>query len=115
MAEPKDVSKRTIRFHYIKSPAFRTVHVDGGIGGPTPEADFLHVALYSERAAIPQQMEYYLNDDDTLGEPVPGGQVTRGGIVREMQVDAIMTWETAQRLHEWIGKHLSKRAHGTKG
>ena len=97
---------RTVRFHYIKSPHFATIHVDGAIGGQTPQGA-MHMALYSERAAIPQQTEFHLKQDNQLGDEVEGGQVTRGGIVREMQIDAIMSPQVAARICAWLYKHCT--------
>src|SRR3989442_6878794 len=46
--KPQDVT-----FHYIKSSQFRVVHADGIIGGVTPRG-LIHIAVFSERPAIPQ-------------------------------------------------------------
>jgi hypothetical protein len=40
-------------FEYIKSQLFRVIHSDGAIGGITPTGN-VHVAFYSDRAAIPK-------------------------------------------------------------
>ena len=52
MADSERKRPDKIRFHYLKSPHFMTVHVDGAIGGPTPRG-LLHAAVYAERVAIP--------------------------------------------------------------
>ena len=91
-------------FHYLKAPAFRTIHVDGAIGAMTPQGG-IHFALYSERPAIPQQVAYQVRPDGALGDQET--VVSRGGIVRELEVDAIMSIETAKSLHDWLGRKLS--------
>ena len=48
-----DRERDALRFFYIKAYNFRVVHVDGVIGGITPKG-LLHLAVFSERAAIPQ-------------------------------------------------------------
>ena len=94
-----------IKFHYIKNPAFRVVHVDGGIGGPTPRGS-IHLALYSERAAIPQIVEHSLSEAGTLGEEL--GHEGKEGIVREIDIDLIMTIQTAAEIRDWLDKTIGK-------
>lgn len=106
MAEEEESS--TVRFHYVKAPTFRTVHVDGAIGGLHPAGRGVHFALYSERVAIPQQAEFALNSDGTLGDEVREARVSRGGIVRELQVDAVFDISTAIALREWLTAHIDK-------
>jgi len=99
--------RKRVRFHYLKAPQFMTIHVDGAIGGLTPSGG-IHLALYSERAAIPQETEFFIDESGKLGDPVPDGEVTRGGIVREMQCDAILNKATAHRLREWLEDQITK-------
>ena len=82
---------------------FRVIHVDGAIGGITP-AGFLHVSLYSERAAIPREIVHKVNPEGTLGIELK--QNTRGGIVREMESDLMLSIPAAQSLYDWLGRHL---------
>jgi len=91
-------------FHYLKAAAFRTIHVDGAIGALTPQGG-IHFALYSERPAIPQQVTYQVRPDGALGEQE--AVVSRGGVVRELEVDAIMTLDTAKSLRDWLSRKLS--------
>jgi hypothetical protein len=44
-----------IEFDFIKSNFFRVIHVDGAFGGLSPNG-FVHMALYSERRAIPTKV-----------------------------------------------------------
>lgn len=96
---------KSIRFHYIKSPQFSTIHADGAIGGPTPRGG-LHVAFYAERMPIPTQVEHDLGSDGKLGEEKESSRIVRDGVVRELEVDVIMDLDTAQSLHAWLGNNL---------
>ncbi len=102
MAEEKP---KSIKFNYIKSPMFRVVHVDGIVGGPSPQGN-IRFALYSERFAIPQQTEQALNPDGSLGPEIPEGRVGREGIVRELEVDAVLNVEVARGLRDWLSEQI---------
>ena len=94
-----------VLFHYIKSPAFHTLHADGVIGGVTPRAD-LHLAFYVERLPLPNQTQHAIHEDGTLGPELRHLRVCKEGIVREMLVDITMDAITAEALHGWLGRHL---------
>lgn len=103
---PEEKPGPRVKFHYIKSSQFRVVHVDGFIGGPTPRLG-VHMAIYSERVAIPQQVEHVLKDDGSLGEEVVANRVSKEGIVREVEVDAVMDLDTAKALQTWLGEQIA--------
>jgi hypothetical protein len=105
MADEKPV---TVHFNYLKSPFFRVIHVDGGIGGPTPGGRGIHLALFSERPAIPQHIEQHVSPDGTLGAEVPASTEGKRGIVRELEVDAMMDLPTARILLKWLAEAISK-------
>jgi hypothetical protein len=97
----------SVRFHYIKSPHFLTVHVDGAIGGPTPRG-LLHAAIYAERAAIPTSTVQPVLADGRLGDEIQAERVGKEGVVRELQVDLVMDLPAAQSLYKWLGEHVGK-------
>jgi len=97
-----------IRFHYIKSPGFRVLHVDGAVGGITPRG-MIHLATYSERGAIPRILEQSFSvDRGTPIEPEPRVIEARDGIVREMEADLVMTLNTAIEVRDWLNTHIAK-------
>ncbi len=96
----------TIRFHYVKGTQFRSVHVDGVIGSLTP-AGGIHFATFSERHAIPQEEELVLQPDGSLGDLVAGSRRSREGIVREMDVDLVMSLEVARSLRTWLNDKIA--------
>ncbi len=101
------VQDNSINFHYIKATDFRTVHVDGAIGGLTTKG-FLHVSLFCERAAIPKKTTFNLLPDGHLGEEVVEKRESKEGIVRQMEVDLIMNEETARDLRNWLDQSLEE-------
>jgi len=95
--------KPGIAFDYIKSNFFRVIHADGVFGGPTPHGH-LHLAFYSERTAIPRRIVHDLQTDGTLGQ-VREIQ-SRDSIVRELDIDVFLSFDTAVSLHEWLGEKI---------
>lgn len=95
-----------VRFHYLKSNNFRVIHVDGAVGSSTPSGMGIHMTLFSERSAIPQQLEFELSEEGKIGKEIPESKITREGIVRELEVDAIMSLDRARALHAWLGNQI---------
>jgi hypothetical protein len=94
-----------IRFHYLKNPQFRVVHVDGAIGGITPRG-LIHCAVYSERPAIPQSTVQDVTPEGRLGDET--GREGREGIVREIDVDLMLTKQAATELRDWLDKRVNE-------
>lgn len=98
-----------LRFHYIKSSAYRVVHADGVIGGPTPNGH-LHASFFSERLPIPTVIDQAVRDAGG-GRGVLGEETFRegkNGVVREVEVGVAMTLDMAKRLHGWLGRHIEQ-------
>lgn len=94
-----------IAFHYLKSTQFRVVHVDGVIGSVTPGGN-LHVAMFSERPAIPQRVVHSITPDGVLGETIPEEGFDRGGFVRELEVDAMFSLRTAKLVRDFLSNQI---------
>ena len=101
------MAETEVTLHYIKSHQFRVIHSDGAIGGITPRG-LIHMALFSERPAIPQQVTHELVPTGpgtvTLGSEK--AKLGREGFVRELEVDVIMDREAVKNLYDWLGKQL---------
>lgn len=94
-------------FDYLKSAHFRVIYATGAIGGLTPEGN-IHFALYNERQAIPRQTVHPLKDPATLGEEILDRRVSREGIVREMEVDVILSAHAAEGLIVWLQNKINE-------
>lgn len=94
-----------LTFHYLKGPDFRTIHVDGAIGGLTPNG-FLHIAFYAERAAIPQSTTLKVNPDGSLGDEL--AREGKDGVVRQMETDIIVNENTARNIKVWLDQKLEE-------
>lgn len=105
-----------VRVHYIKSTAFRVVHADGVIGGPTPSG-LVHVSFFSERQPIPTLVEYEISNVSE-GRGILGNVITsegKKGVVREVEVGVLMTVDIAKQLHAWLGQNIEKLETALRG
>jgi hypothetical protein len=90
-----DTAPSTLKFHYIKSNFYRVVHVDGAIGGLTPNRQ-IFISLFNERSAIPQILEYKVLPEGDLGDEV--NRVGKDGLVRELETGIILNVHAAEAL-----------------
>jgi hypothetical protein len=103
---PERKPPEQLTFHFIKTPDYRTIHVDGATGGVTPHG-LIHMALYSEHAAIPQRTTHLMKGY-RLGEEDTSERVTRGGVVRDINVSLFMAPSVAKGMAEWLLKRLAE-------
>ena len=97
--------RRQVDFHYVKSPLFRVIHVDGLIGSSTPSGN-IHFSLYSERPAIPTKVSNFLETDGRLGKEVT--REGRNGFIRELDVDVNLSVQTATVLRDWLSQKIDE-------
>lgn len=110
MAKEDNGARQRVTIHLQKGAHYRDIYVDGVFGGPTPH-QLVHMAMYSERFPIPRSIAHAVADkspnpavadsvDIKLGEELE--REVKEGIVRELQVGAIMKPETALSLGKWL-------------
>ena len=92
--------RKEIAFDYIKSNFFRVIHVDGAFGGLAPSGN-IHMALYSERQAIPTRTVFPF-EGDKLGPENLKKREVRESLVREVEVDVVLSIDQARALHKWL-------------
>ena len=100
-----DAEQAVVSFDYIKAPSFQSLRADGVIGGLTP-SDRIHMAVYSERPAIPRRLTYAVSDDGVLGQLLE--EQSRESIVREMSADIFLDLRTAEAIHSWLGARIEE-------
>lgn len=101
MAKKSRKKPTEIRFHYLKAPTFRTVPADGAIGGMTPQGQF-HIGFYSERVPIPKETVHEVSAEGALGPEIRSKRQALVGIVRELQVDIVLSVPEARVLRDWL-------------
>lgn len=100
MAKKKPVVPKEIEFDYIKSNFFRVVRGDGAFGGLSPNGT-IHMAIFSERSAIPTKIVHKVVDNALGPEIVPRREV-RKAVVREVEVDVTLDINQAIALRKWL-------------
>jgi hypothetical protein len=94
---------------YIKGQLVRVIHADGAIGGVTPSGN-VHIAFFSERPAIPRMMVHKRDPNGTLGQVIPEQTVLRPGVIREMDVDVVLSPGAVDELIKWLEERKSELA-----
>jgi hypothetical protein len=100
-----DEHPTVVPFHYIKGNFFRVIHTDGAVGNVTPSG-LIFVGLYSERSAIPQMMVHDITPTGQVGSEHADERVSKSGIVREVEVGATMSVETATSIVAWLQEKI---------
>ena len=95
----------SVTFHYLKSAQYRVTHIDGAIGGLTPTG-FVHMSMFSERFSIPKEQIISINEKGGLGDLKQ--ETTMGGVVRELEVSALMSIDVAKSLMEWLTRQIAE-------
>jgi hypothetical protein len=95
----------SVPFHYIKSNLFRVIHTDGAVGNIAPSG-LIFVGLYSERSAIPQMMVHEVTETGQVGPERLSERVGKSGIVREVEIGATMSVETAITFVAWLQEKI---------
>jgi len=98
---------KEVAFDFIKGQYFRVIHADGVIGGPTPQGH-LHFAFYSERPPIPRRLVQPISPTGRLEDPILEKSVIRDALVREVDIDVIMTVQVAEQFHHWLTARLEE-------
>lgn len=93
-------------FEYTKGSILHSVHADGFIGGLTP-GGYIHLAFFSERSMLPKRHVFKLNPDGSLGPEIPDEAALQDPIVRDFQVDVLLTASTAEVLRNWLDHHIT--------
>ena len=89
----------SVKFHYRKAKFFKVIHVDGVIGGPTPERA-VFVALYNQRSPIPRVVEQAISGDGRLGPELK--REGKDGIFREVEVGIVLTPKAASEIGQFL-------------
>jgi hypothetical protein len=93
-----------IKFDFIKSNYFRTIHADGVWGGVNGHLD-IAMAFYSERPAIPQQITVPV-ENGRLGHELEEKRVGRDAVIRDVEIAVTMNIEVARSFRQWLDDQI---------
>lgn len=103
MSDEQAHTSETVAFHYLKSPAFKTLFAHGAVISGTTRGEVI-VTPYVERAPIPTQTIHELivvSEDGGVKRGKIGRQVdqiSRDGVVREFDVSLILPAAVAEDI-----------------
>lgn len=100
--------KREVTFDYIKSSAFRVVHGEGAFGGSGPRGNTVQFSVFSERWPIPKQTTHKLTETGDLSDEITERRNTRDAIMREVEVQIVMSTDNARVFAAWLNKVLAR-------
>lgn len=95
-----------LKFNYLKSPSYRTAHIDGVFGGPTPQGK-IAVTLFSERLPIPTETVHSF-DGKAIGEEIKEKRQSRQAIIREIEVTCVLDAGTAITVADWLKQKVEE-------
>lgn len=105
--EEKIPTGAKVLIHYSKAPGFRTIHADGVFGGSSPNGTNLNIGFFSERASFPDMVAHEVEEG---GRVNTGREVqrinSRPGVMREIDVNVVMSVEAAKVLRAWLDHHI---------
>jgi hypothetical protein len=97
---------KEITFHYIKTPSYRSYHVDGVFGSLTPRGN-LYCEFFIDRNVTPQTAVHELSKDGHLSG-TPKKTTGKEGFVREIECGIIMDIDTVYNFREWLDDKIEK-------
>lgn len=96
----------TIEFHYLKSNAFRVLHVDGVYGGISPDGK-INLSVYNQRRPIPKKITHEL-EGNILGDEITEKRESKQGVIRELEANLVMDATTAIALRDWLNEKIDQ-------
>ena len=87
------------KIRYVRSPSFKIVHCDGGVGAATNQG-YLGLGLYSEYQAPPSEVGFeYDPERQAVREAAPSHPVM---IIRELEVQVLFDVKAARGVSNWL-------------
>ena len=97
------MSNRRFKFKYRDAAAFRTVRVNGVLGGSTPTGE-VYMGIYTQRPLLPESS--YV-DVDEHGRPGPEIlPPMEQELIREMEIGLILDLPNALAIRTWLDGHI---------
>jgi len=97
--------KLQVPIHFIKSMCFRVVHANGVWYGGDNQGN-LHLTFFNERNPIPKKLVFNLNEHGAIVGEDASQRDSKEGVVREMEVDVVMSPQVAHELYMSLGENL---------
>ena len=96
---------KALDVNFIKSSQFRVIHASGVWYGGDAQKN-LHLTFFNERSAIPRKIVLNLNEKGEIVGEDASQRDSKEGIIREMEVDVILSFQAAMELYNSLGENL---------
>lgn len=117
MSEPQKtdnpVFPSEIPIHFVKGNHFRVAQASGAWFGTDPQGNF-HLTFYSERLPLPKKIIFKLNEKGQFLHEDITKRESKDGIVREMEIDIVMSVAAAQGLAQLLTQNLQSAIEAAK-
>jgi hypothetical protein len=90
-----------VEYRYVKSPLFRVIIVDGGIGGPDARGR-VSMAIYSEHRNVPETAYHAVTPEGNQGDELLAKRKGGGGFIREVEAQLVMSPAQAEHIAKWL-------------
>ena len=111
MSAVKSFIPTHVEFVFEKNNLYRTIHVDGAFGGPTPPFGLIHMSIYSEHLPLPSSITHQVTGG-MMGEEIsrspPASSVEGARVVREVEANLVMSVDTARALRTWLDAKIQE-------
>ena len=102
-SESPPIGVQQLPVHFIKSTCFRVIHANGVWYGGDGQGN-LHMTFFNERNPIPKTLVLNVDQNGTVvGETQRESKI---GIVREMEVDIVLSFTVALEIYRTLGENL---------
>lgn len=96
---------KELGFDFIKSNFFRVISTAGAFGGIAPNGS-IHMAVYSERQALPTKIVHTVIGNQ-LGPEIMSKRQSRNAIVREVEADLVFDLNQAIAMRQWLDEKIA--------
>jgi len=100
------MTKQEVQFHFIKSPDYKEVLVDGAFGGISAVGRIV-AAVYSERPFIPKSVVYEI-DGNVLGKELPEMRESKDGLIRSIGAILYFDRASAVAMRDWLTQKIEE-------
>ena len=92
-----------LEFHFVRSSAFRVICADGAWFAPDATGT-IHITFFNEHGPVPDKVVVNVDEQGTFIDEAE--RVTKAGVIRELEVDVVMSFIHAAQFHTTLGQNL---------
>jgi hypothetical protein len=106
-------SQSELNVYFVRGSLFRVVHASGVWYSGDSEQN-LHLTFFNERSPIPEKLVLVLGPQGGVVGDVPEKRELKTGVVRELEVDVVLSQAAAEELYKTLGENLKLFRQGAK-